>query len=136
MVHKDEYEREKGLVSDLPHWAAFARKWFPTETWPRKGTRDATAVAPHPWEPLFLGGRKWRRVSYAYDISPEARYEYVYTKSTLGDPIKFPYEQNSPRTPAEGWRQECPYDEIVTQEIGDDICPKCGRKLVFSRVSE
>ena len=136
MVQPDEYERDKLLVEDLPGWIEFARKWFPTNDWPRKGPEHAATEPSRPWEPVVLGGRRWRRVSYAYDITPEARYEYIYTKCTLGDPLKYPHERDSPRTAGEGWRQQCPYCQIQTEEIGDDICPSCGRKLVFIRVSE
>jgi len=135
MIQSDEYEREKALVHDVSSWAAFARKWFPTTKWPRQRP-DGAAAKPRAWESLSLGGRTWRRVSYDYDITPEARYEYIYTKCTVGDPIKFPHERHSPRTASEGWRQECPYCQIETSEVGADTCPNCGRKLVFTRVSE
>lgn len=136
MTQRDEYKRDKGSVASRQDWIAFSRKWFPVARWPRKGPEHAAMEPPRPWEPLHLGGRTWRRVSYAYDITPEARYEYISTKCTMGDPLKFPHEQNGPKTAAEGWRQECPYCQIDTSEIGDDTCPSCGRKLVFNRVSD
>ncbi len=82
--------------------------------------------------PLRLGGREWIYTNSVYDISPEARYEYFYALRMVGAPFQFPTWKTSPKTADRGWRQECPYDEISTAEIGDPICPKCGRKLVLT----
>lgn len=135
MVRTEEYEREKHEVRDVSSWAAFARKWFPTAAWPRKQSEDAATI-PRVGKPLWLGGRTWRRVSYSYDITPEARYEFIYTKCTVGDPVKFPHERNSRRTSSDGWRHECPYCQIETSDPGDELCPSCGRTLVFTRATD
>jgi hypothetical protein len=136
MIHREEYERDKRRVVDLAGWMEFRRKWFPTETWPWKGPEPAATPPRRPCGPISLGGRRWGRASYVYDIPPEALYEYGYTRSTLGDPFVFPHERDSPRTAAEGWSQECPYCQISTNEIGDELCPSCGRKLAFVRCTD
>ena len=54
----------------------------------------------------------------------------------LGEPLIFTDENNIPKTTEYGWSQDCPYCEISTTDIGDDICPKCGRKLLYDRVAD
>src|SRR5262245_35634992 len=128
-----QYMEEKKNVRTFRDWLAFSKRWFGTSGWPTKSPSQIEAEAKDRRSPVEIGGRYWSRVSYAYDISPEARYEYIATLRTLGDALRFPNEANAPRTAAEGWRQECPHCEIVTDEIGDAVCPQCGRRLVFDR---
>lgn len=131
-----QYLEEKNGVRTLDDWLAFRKKWFDYLRWPTKTPSQIQSEAKDKRSPVNMGGREWSRVSYAYDMSPAARYEYIATLKTLGDAIRFPDEAASPRTAEEGWRQECPYCEIVTTEIGEEICPQCGRSLVYDRRTE
>lgn len=134
--NRSAYNADKLKITSLDDWLAFNRKWFPADSWPRKSDADVRAEAPAKRGWLDLGGRRWSHVSYAYDLSPEDRYEYIYTQRMIGDPLKNPEEKNIPRTAAEGWAQECPHCEITTSQIGADVCPRCGRKLAFTRRAE
>jgi hypothetical protein len=127
------YESEKAAIRTVEDWYAFNRRWFPTQKWPRKSDAQVRAESVNKRGPVDLGGRRWSNVTYSYDLTPEDRYEYVFTQRTIGDPLRYPEEQATEKTPADGWAQECPYDEISTTQIGDMTCPKCGRRLVFTR---
>jgi hypothetical protein len=132
----EEYSREKLQIKNLQDWAEFAKKWFPSVKWPRKTPQQLGCESQGKKGPIKLGGRVWSYETYAYDIKPEDRYEYIYTLKTIGDALRFPDEQISSKIASEGWRQECPFCEIETGEIGEDVCPLCGRKLVFKRYSD
>ena len=89
----------------------------------------------HKRGPLRVGGRLWSYTSWVYDLSPDARYVYFSTLRRVGDPIRFPGSRAGAGGTAAGSdahsAQECPYCEISTAEIGDDLCPQCGRQLVY-----
>jgi hypothetical protein len=127
------YEAEKAAIRTVEDWYAFARRWFPAQTWPRKSAAQIRAEAVNKRAPVDVGGRRWSTVTYVYDLTPEDRYEYVFTERTIGDGLKYPEEQALEKTAANGFAQECPYDEISTTQIGEPTCPKCGRRLVFTR---
>lgn len=86
--------------------------------------------------PVKLGGRSWSYTFGSYDLTPEARYEYCWTMAKVGSPLKFPHEAGRKKKPKEGWRQECPYCEISTDELGEAVCPKCGRELADVRYAD
>ena len=134
--NRPAYNADKAKVVTLEDWVAFSQKWFPWKTWPRKSDAQVRAEAPGKRGWLDLGGRRWSYVNYVYDLSPEDRYEYIYTERMLGDPLRFPQGKDDPKTADEGWAQQCPYCEITTTQIGADVCPQCGRKLAFTRRAE
>jgi hypothetical protein len=136
MLHLDQFRKEREAVRTLDDWETFDKKWLDNTSWPTKTADVLREEGKRKRGPVSIGGRSWGFTDFNDDISPEARYEYFYTLATVGDPINFPDEKSVPKTADEGFRQECPYCEIWTDEIGDDVCPKCRRKLVFGRSSD
>lgn len=133
MIHLDQFRKERELVRNIDDWKSFFRKWLDSRTWPVKSVDVLRIEGKRKIGPIQMGGRSWGFSNLNLDISPEARYEYVYTFSKVGTPIKFPKEKNDPKTADRGYRQECPHCEIWTSQIGDRVCPRCGRELVFGR---
>ena len=133
MQRLDEFRKERASISTLDEWMAFAKKWLDTEDWLLKTAGQTEAEGMRKCGPVVLGGRKWVYTSWNYDVSPEARYEYFYTLRGFGDVVRFPEVRSVPKTAENGYRQECPYCEISTREIGGPTCPTCGRALIFTR---
>jgi hypothetical protein len=133
MTRLDEFRRERTALRSLEEWLRFDKKWLDTSSWPLKSTSQLATEGSQKRGPILVGGRKWSFTFWNYDVSPETRYEYFYTIRTFADPFRFPEETDSPRTAEAGYRQECPFDEISTQDIGSELCPKCGRPLVWTR---
>ena len=136
MIHRNDYETDKKRVRSLEDWKLFAQKWFKEAEWPRKSSEQLTAESKWKRGPVRLSGRVWTYKFFPYDLTPEARYEYFLTLREVGGPIKFPDEVQMEKSPELGWRQECPYDEISTDEIGEPICPLCQRRLILERYSD
>jgi hypothetical protein len=130
------YQSELSNVKTLPQWELFTKTWFDTSDWPKKSGEDIAKESERKKGPVSLGGRSWCFTNSAYDLTAEARYEYYYATHEVGSPLKFPLWRTSPKKAANGWRQECPYCEISTDEIGSPICPQCSRKLIFEWYSE
>ena len=133
MLQRDLFYKERQAVRSLEDWRSFYKKWLDNSSWPTKPPELIREEGLKKLGPVLIGGRIWGFTSFNDDISPEARYEYVFTMKTIGDPLKFPHEAELPRTAAEGFSQHCPYCELSTNDVGDDICPQCGRKLVYVR---
>jgi hypothetical protein len=136
MKRLTEFAADRGRLHSVTDWVAFQGKWFDRSAWPEKSASQRAAESPNKRGPVQIGGRTWGYTSWTYDLTPEARYEYFATLHSVGDPIRFPHEAGIAKTAANGWRQECPFDEISTKELGDESCPRCGRRLQYVRYSE
>lgn len=136
MTKFDEYQSEKGKVRTVADWIAFKKRWFDKADWPRLTPQQTQERSRHKRGPVEIGGRTWSYTNFAYDITPEARYEYFFTLSGIGAALAFGITAAQAKTAERGWRQECPFDEISTDEIGDETCPKCGRKLVYTQYAD
>ena len=119
MKRRAAFDREREAVRTMEDWNQFETKWFDSKDWPRR-------PPPERREGLILGGRAWAPTFWVYDLAPEARYEYFFTLRTVGDAAR----GWRPEPGQEGWRQECPFCEISTGDIGDATCPQCGRRLI------
>src|SRR5256885_10714 len=86
------FRAERDSVRNLEQWQALSDKWLDTTGWPTKGPEQTARESAGKLGPVRLGGRLWSHTSLAYDISPEARYELIYTLKAVGDPIRFPLE--------------------------------------------
>jgi len=126
-----EFDKERRQLHTLEQWRTFAAKWFDTAQWPMKSPEQQKRESSYKQGPFTLGGRQWGYTTWVYDLTPEARYEYFATLRGIGDPLRFPEATNAPRRPEDGWRQECPYCEISTSDLGDAVCPRCGRELIY-----
>ena len=131
-----EFIAERRRVRSVADWRAFQGKWFDQSGWPEKSPSQRAAESLNKSGPVEIGGRTWGHTSWIYDLTPEARYEYFSTLHSVGDPIRFPDEARVAKTAENGWRQECPFDEISTDQLGDETCPRCGRQLLYVRYSE
>lgn len=123
-----EFDAERRRVRTLADWKALAARWFDLPAWPTRSQEQRLAESAGKQGPVSLGGRRWSYTSWAYDLTPEARYEYFATLRRIGDPLRFPGTKAGPGKA--GWRQECPHCEISTDEPGDPVCPRCGRELI------
>ena|SRR5579884_1921127 len=119
-------------VKTLPDWMRFQREWFDTANWPKKTSSQLAQESVRKRGPVTIGGREWSYTNWVYDLPPQSRYDYFWALRMVGAPLKFPDWRASPKTAENGWRQECPFDEISTSEIGEPICPKCGRELILT----
>ncbi len=133
VVKSAEYENEKQQVKTEKDWIVFRNKWFDISNWPEKQADQLAKESLNKKGPLLIGGRKWGYRTLICDISPEARYEFCYTYYTVGYKFIFPEYMDEPKTARNGWSQECPFCEISTHEIGDEECPICKRKLIYSK---
>jgi hypothetical protein len=131
-----DYARELGRVGSLSDWIAFTKRWFDSCQWPRKTPEQRSDESRNKRGPVELGGRTWSYTSWVFDLTPEARYEYFSALHLIGDPLKFPDQFTRPKRAADGWRQECPFCEISTDQLADDQCPKCGHPLLYVQYSE
>lgn len=136
MQRFDEFTRERDQVRSVEDLEAFNRKWFTAAAWPTKTAEQYTQDQAHKRGPLKLGGRSWSYFSDGLDLDPVARYEIQFTLHQVGDPIVFPHMAGVPRDATAGWVQECGYCEISTRELGDETCPRCGRKLYYANYTE
>ncbi len=133
MKRFEEYNKEKQAIKTLEDWRRFKKKWFDWQNWPRKTAAQQREYEIKCKNPIQAGGRTWHHTLLLLDITPEARYEYSVTSDEIGFPLAFPNGIHKPQDLSNtyGWSQECPFDEIATDEIGDEICPVCGRKLIY-----
>ncbi len=136
IVEFEKYNKEKQNIKTFDDWQKFNKKWFDKKNWPQKTSSQFAEDSKNKISPCQLGGRLWGYTTYIYDITPEARYEMFSALRNLGEPLIFTDENNITKTAEYGWSQDCPYCEISTTDIGDDICPKCGRKLLYDRVAD
>ena len=134
--HLKKFRADLAGVKTIEDWLTFQKEWFDTANWPKKSRDQRASESAKKRGPVKIGGRTWSYTNWTYDLSPEARYEYFWALRMVGAPLKFPDWHKSPKIAANGWRQECPYDEISTDGIGDSTCPKCGRKLVLTWYSD
>ena len=127
----DAFDADRRAVRTPADWRAFRDKWLDAAHWPMKTSEQRAAEARGKQGPVELGGRRWSYTTWVYDLTPEARYEYFLTLTTVGNPLLFMRGPDEPPTaPRRGWAQECPYCEISTAEIGDETCPRCQRLLL------
>ena len=99
-----EFKAEHGCVRTLEDWAAFQRELFDTSAWPTKSPEQLTSESLGKKDVFVLRGRTWGYTTTTYDITPEARYEYVWTWHSIGDPVKFPHLKNRfELPPGENW---------------------------------
>ncbi len=133
MIKTEEYEKEKSKIVSGDDWRKFKFKWFNESTWPKKTLEQREIESINNREAKIIKGRKWGHVFYPYDITSEARYEMFVTLYEIGFPLVFLNGIQKPNNinNNQGWNQDCPYDEISTMEIGDKICPICGRRMIY-----
>jgi hypothetical protein len=131
MKRLDEFKADQNRIRTIQDWIAFTKKWFPRDQWPQKSKDQLAAESKSKMGPVSIGGRMWNYTFWSYDLTPESRYEYFWTIKKVGDPIRFPHEQYKEKRAENGWRQECPYCEISTDELGEATCPICARKLIY-----
>ncbi len=137
MQRFSEFSAERQAVRTVEEWRAFCAKWFDLSAWPCKTSAQLASESLRKRGPIRLGGRQWSYTSWGIDLTPEARYEYCWTLHAVGDPLAFPHMKNRPTPPpGESWAQECPYCEISTDQIGEEVCPQCSRGLVYVYVSD
>jgi hypothetical protein len=142
MTEREAYERDKAQVTDLSTWREFQTKWFGSKKWPDKISEQLAEESKRKRGPLIVGGRRWGYTTFTKDITPEARYEYFSVIGNVGSPLiarKYGWQEwNPPKTPPEGWSQECPFDEIATSEIDEKNtkCPLCGRELIWVNTAD
>ena len=133
LIRFEEYNKEKQAIENIEDWIRFNKKWFNTKDWPKKTEVQKEEYSRKSKNTIQLDGRTWFYTFLLYDLTPEARYELIRTSNEIGMPLVFPNGVHKPKdlSNTNGWTQECPYDEIATLEIGDEICPLCGRKLIY-----
>lgn len=131
----NEYSEEKSKVRSIDEWVAFSKKWFDQHEWPKKTpeqiskeTQEKRHLTHDP-----LGGRMWAYIMYPFDLSPENNYEFHSTSYYVGFRITECQLFHSPKDPHDEiyWEQECPYCAISTTDIGGELCPVCGRRLIY-----
>lgn len=125
------YSVEKDKIRSLEDWLVFRNKWFDVENWPKKTKKQYEKESVEFEDFISSDGRNWWSKKYFYDIDKEARYEFETTNHDIGYLYMFPDSVNQDKTEKDGWMQECPYCGIVTNEIGNEFCPKCSRKTIF-----
>jgi hypothetical protein len=125
------YLAEKAQVRSTEDWARFARKWFDATDWPEKTNAQLSEEAARKRGPVKLGRRLWGYSYFLYDLTPEARCEYLETLANLGDVVRFAPPPVEARYAEEGWDQRCPACEIVTSQIAAPTCPQCGGALIY-----
>ncbi|WP_155825638.1 hypothetical protein [Leptospira inadai] len=135
MKHLDEYYQDKLTVKTLEDWRSFKKKWYFDEgEWPSK-TQEEKSKEHNTREAKEINGRIWGAVVYPDKIDKVAQYEFMKTETELGEPIVFPKGKHSPQESEypERWSQECPHCEISAYyKAGEEYCPICGRKLLYS----
>jgi len=136
MRRSDEFARERDAVRTREEWRALSRKWLDASAWPRKTPEQCAEDQARKRGPVRIGGRTWSSFSDGLDLDPLARYVLHDTVHRVGDPLVFPQMADVPREAGAGWVQECGYCEISTRELGEETCPRCGRKLHFANYSE
>jgi|GEM_PF-5454229 len=136
MIQFQKYSQEKQNIKTYNDWQKFKRKWFDKKNWPQKTPSQLAEESKNKIGPFKIGGRLWGYTTYIYDITPEARYEMFSVLRNLGEPLVFTDEKYIPKTANNGWSQDCPYCEISTTDIGDEICPKCSRKLLYALAAD
>jgi hypothetical protein len=137
MRHLSRFREDRDRVRTVEEWRAFNARWFDVGKWPKKTHAQLKEEADHKRGPIDLGGRRWSYTTWVYDLTPAARYQYFAARQEVGLPLLFPEprpKEGAPRD--EGWSQSCPFDEITTAELGAEICPKCGRPLLYVRSAE
>ncbi len=127
----DAFRRALAEVRDAAGWAAFKRRWFADQPWPR---RDPAALAARaPGERLLLAGRTFVRAPLPDDLAELARYEY-FAALQAGFAAVFPRPEDAPGAGGAGTRHLCPACEMWTDDAGPAACPSCGRALLRLRV--
>ncbi len=132
----EEFARERDAVRTLEDWQVLNLTWFDRSSWPRKTPDRYAEDQARKRGPVQLGGRTWRFFSDGLDLDPVARYELHDTIHRVGDPLVFPHLLATPREALAGWVQECGFCEITTDELGDETCPQCGRRLHYANYTE
>jgi hypothetical protein len=131
MRRLSEFRAERARVRTVDDWRAFTARWFDSTKWPKKSPAQLATESFAKRAPLDLGGRRWSHTTWAYDLTPEARYEYFAARHEVGLPLLFSVAEDG-----RGVTQACPFDEISTPQIGDETCPRCGRRLLYVRVAD
>lgn len=135
MAHYDQFCEERKSVQTLEDWKVFSKKWLNNFSWPTKSAATLQEERTRKKGPVSIGGRSWGFTYRNDDISPETRFEYALTVNMFRT-LRFPGEESLPKTAEYHFYQECPYCEIWTDEIGDNICPLCGRTLLLGRSAD
>ena len=138
-----DFRLERKLVKSESDWLIFRQKWLDTSTWPR-WEKDDLALKFEQWTNetggkgyLTLADTKWGRSELVYALTPEARFEYSFTKFVIGGAICLgqtpPLQwKDVPST----WTSECPRCEIFSSSFMPKTCPKCGGQLVAFPVND
>ncbi|MBI3552161.1 MAG: hypothetical protein HY077_06560 [Elusimicrobia bacterium] len=134
------FDCERRSIRSLKEWYAFQKRWFRDEDWPTKSSEQlrSEGVKQRKLISRIRDHRRWTAVVWMIDLTPEARYEYFWTRYVIGLRLEGPLWKKKPlqRTFAMGWHKECGYCQISTWDRGDDICPQCGRALHYVYVAD
>ena len=132
MTSHSDFVREKNSIKNLEDWLTFNKKWFDTSEWPLMTAAERSEASKLKRGAVNLGGRSWSFTFFPYALSAEARYEYVATLAETKS-IRMPELKNIlDNDPS--LRQECPFCEIITDELGAENCPRCRRQLISVNV--
>lgn len=137
MRRYDEFDADRRRIRTTEEWIAFRRKWLDQSVWPRKSPEQLGKEAMDArGDVRRFDGRTWARTQYAYDITPEARYELFATIANVGDPIRFPHLAAHTGDAPSGRTYSCPFCEMATREPAPTACPRCGRPLLVSDLAD
>ena len=136
MLRFDEYTRQRDAVRTVEDWTALSRGWFDHSVWPRKTPDQCQQDQARKHSPVRIGGRSWSYFVDGLDLDPAARYELHDAVHRVGSPLVFPHMEGVLKEASAGWEQRCGYCEITTHELGDETCPRCGRRLHFANFTE
>ena len=137
LINYSEYTLDKARVRTLEDYLTFERKWFDTREWPRKTNDKIREESKDKRSPFNLGGRRWGHMDVLYEIPKDAWVEYYSVITSIGAPLQYGQGWDPPRRPQGTWSLDCPASEIFTRDLrGSDICPQCGRKLIWTVTSE
>ena len=138
MQHFAKFDRERRSIRTLREWNAFKKKWFDSAAWPGK-TKEQLAredIQRRKKISKIRDGRRWAPGFWLIDLTAEARYEYFWTLSVIGAPLRDPRWNTITPTAEGGWFQECGYCNISTPDLGSAVCPVCGRTMYYGWIKD
>lgn len=121
----NKYLEEKETIQTKADWLNFKNKWFNSAEWPKRiSSYDKTTA---------IQGRVWIYYSPAYSLMPEDYYEYRSVSRMMEEKYLSEYFKcfKPVGNDTDGWYQDCPFCLIISYSIGGEVCPKCGRHLLF-----
>ena len=134
MTRFDHFSEDIKQLKNEQDWLEFRSKWLDQTDWPH---RKKPFDQPTNRTVQSLQNRIWVKSFWAYDLSPEARYEYFSVLLGVGMDIRFPHlKRPDAQNLAKPWTLYCPYCEIVTEQPGSQQCPICDRDLLFDYLED